>query len=270
MINQPETRGKQPQEGKLVLPANPQQVPPVNPDAASNNTAHHPQISLEQLIRPKATPPPKNLLARLGYFWQKDSAYKVMMIAVVLFLIASLVFVSMISNTLLRNPHYLSLGNTFSQNPPTVVVPTGTVDLRPTFPPPAGGNGSTSSSQPPTQGTPSLQSTPDSSPTANPGGPLSISITSIPNRVANHSVVNVSVNTSLPNVTVTLGAFYNVPPFRYASSSVTTDGNGDAVLSWSVAVIMFGRQSRAVVFAVARDQNGQKVQSQAVNVQITN
>ena len=151
-------------------------------------------------------------------------------------------------------------------------MPTGTVDLRPTFPPPGGGNGSTSSSQPPAQGTPALQSTPDAnpSPTPNPGGgPLTITVTNIPTQVVNSSVVSVSVNTSLPNITVTLGVYYNVAPYRYVSAPVTTDGNGNAVLSWSVAVIMNGRHTRAFVFAVAQDQNGQKAQSQAVTVQIT-
>jgi len=272
MINQPETQGVQPQEDKLVSPTYPQQVPPVYPDsanpAASNNTAnvHHPQISPDQLIRPTAATPPKNLLVRLGYFWQKDPAYKVLMIAVVLVLVASVIFVSVISNTLSRNPQLLTISDPSSQNPPTAVVPTGTVDLRPAFPTPAGGNGSTSSSQPPTQGTPALQSTPGASPTANStpsSGQLTVTITSIPNHVPNHSFVNVSVNTSEPNVIVILGVYYNVPPYRYSSGPVTTDGNGNAVLPWSVTVIMFGRQTKATVFVVARDQNGQKAQTQA-------
>jgi hypothetical protein len=278
MTNQPETQGKQPKQGNLVLPAYPQQVSPVYPDpenhAASHNSGNlpYPPIRPDQLIRRTTTPPPQNLLARLLYFWKKDSAYKVLMIAVVLIFISGLLFVSLIGNALFRNPNFLTIGNNFSPNPPTPVVPTGTVDLRPTFPPPSGGNGSTSSSQPPTQGTPALQSTPDASPTANPnpggGGPLTTTITNIPTQVVNNSVVSVNVNTSLPNITVTLGVSYNVSPYRYVSTPVTTDGNGNAVLSWSVAVIMFGRHGRAFVFAVAQDQNGQKAQSQAVTVQI--
>jgi hypothetical protein len=275
MINQPETQGKQPEQGSLVLPAYPQQVPPVHPDqeykAAHPNTGNlpYPPIRPDQLIRRTTTPPPQNLLVRLLYFWKKDPAYKVMMIAVVLVVIASLLFVSAIGNALLRSPNFLTIGSNYSSNPPTPVVPTGTVDLRPTFPPPGGGNGSTSSSQPPTQGTPSLQSTADAPPTTNPGGgSLSITITNIPSRVPNNSVVSVSVNTGQPDVTVTLEVIYNVPPYRYVSAPVTTDGNGNAVLSWSVAVIMYGHQSRAYVFAVGRDQNGQRVQSQAATVQI--
>ena len=270
MINQPETQAKQPEQGNLVLPAYPQQVPPVHPDQEYQAASHHtgnlpyPPIRPDQLIRRTTTPPPQNLLVRLLFFWKKDPAYKVMMIAVVLVVIASLLFVSAIGNALLRNPNFLTIGSNSSSNPPTPVVPTGTVDLRPTFPPPGGGNGSTSSSQPPTQGTPSLQST------ANPGGgSFSITITDIPSRVSNNSVVSVSVDTGQPDVTATLEVIYNVPPYRYVSTPVTTDGNGNAVLSWSVAVIMYGRQSRAFVFAVGRDQNGQRVQSQAVTVQIT-
>lgn len=275
MINQSETQGKKPEQGGLVLPAYSQQAPPVHPDKEYQAASHHtgnlpyPPIRPDQLIRRTATPPPQNLLVRLLYFWKKDPAYKVMMIAVALVVIASLLFVSAIGNAFLRNPNFLTIGSNSSSSPPIPVVPTGTVDLRPTFPPPGGGNGSTSSSQPPTQGTPSLQSTADASPTTNPGGgPFSITITNIPSHVSDNSVVSVGVNTGQPNLTVTLEVIYNVPPFRYASSPVTTDGNGNAVLSWSVAVIMYGRQSRAFVYAVGRDQNGQRVQSQAVTVQI--
>ena len=276
MINQHETQGSNPPKGKLILPAYPQQALPVHPDpeqrAASGNTGNlqNTQIHPDQLIRYPATPLPKQPLAKLRYFWQKDPAYKVLVIAVAVILFAGVVFASLIGNALLRNPHFYALDNTLSQNAPTAIVPIGTVDLRPTFPPPGGGNGSTSSSQPPTQGTPNLPSTPNATPTPNPGGggTLTISITGIPNRVVNNTVVDVSVNTSLPNVTVTLFVSYNFPPYRYVSASTTTDGNGNAVLSWSVAVIMFGRQTRATVIAIARDQNGQRAQSQPVSVQI--
>jgi hypothetical protein len=276
MINQHETQGSNPPKGKLILPAYPQQALPVYPDpeqrAASGNTGNlqNTQIHPDQLIRYSATPLPKQPLAKLRYFWQKDPAYKVLVIAVAVILFAGVVFASLIGNALLRNPHFYAVDNTLSQNAPTAILPTGTVDLRPTFPPPGGGNGSTSSSQPPTQGTPYLPSTPNASPTSNPvgGGNLTISITGIPNHVVNNTVVDVSVNTSLPNATVTLFVSYNGPPFRYVSASTTTDGNGDAVLSWSVAVIMYGRQTRATVIAIARDQNGQRAQSQPVSVQI--
>src|SRR5213075_2201869 len=97
----------------------------------------------------------------------------------------------------------------------------------------------TSSSQPPAHSTPILQPTStaiQATPTPG-GGPLTVAITSIPARVSNNSAV--AVNTSLPNVSVSLVAFYTVPPFRYISSSTITNGNGNASLSWSVTLIMY-------------------------------
>jgi hypothetical protein len=276
MINRPETQGPNPQQGKLVLPAHPHEMSPVNPDQANhlangknqqNANAH---LRPDQLIRQTTPPPPRQPVAKLRYYWQKDPAYKVLMIAIAMVMVAGLIFVSLISNMLLRNPNFLAIDSSTSSL--TAVVPTGTVDLQPAFPLPGGGNGSTSSSQPPAHSTPILQPTPNATanqPTPTPAeGSLTVTITSIPVRVSNNSTVNVGVNTSLSNVSVSLVAYYTVPPFRYISSSTTTNGNGNASLSWSVSLIMFGRHTQAMVFAVARDQNGQKVQSQAIAVQV--
>ena len=275
MINQPETRRPNPQQGKLVLPAHPREMSPVNPAQANhlarskNQENANAPIRAEQLIRQTTPPPPRHPIAKLRYYWQKDPAYKVLMIAIALVVVAGLVFASLISNALLRNPNFLAVDSTTSTS--TAVVPTGTVDNRPAFPLPNGGNGSTSSSQPPAHSTPILQPTStaiQATPTPG-GGPLTVAITSIPTRVSNNSTVAVAVNTSLPNVSVSLVAFYTVPPFRYISSSTITNGNGNASLSWSVTLIMYGRHTQATVFAIARDQNGQKAQSPAVSVQVS-
>lgn len=278
MINRPETQGPNPQQGKLVLPAHPHEMSPVNPDQANhlasgknqqNANAH---LRPDQLIRQTTPPPPRQPVAKLRYYWQKDPAYKVLMIAIAMVMVAGLIFVSLISNMLLRNPNFLAIDSTTSSL--TAVVPTGTVDLHPAFPPPNGGNGSTSSSQPPAHSTPILQPTPNATstaslPTPTPGeGSLTVTITSIPVRVSNNRTVNVGVNTSLPNVTVAIVVFYTVPPFRYLSSPTITNGSGDASLSWSVSIITYGRHTQAMVYAIAKDQNGQKAQSQAVAVQV--
>jgi hypothetical protein len=266
MINQPEAQ--QPKQDKLVLPAYPDDQYRDIETYSSSSTPPYSHIRPDQLIRQQTTPPPKQPVDRLRYYWRKDPSYKVFMIAIGMVLIAGLIFVSLVSNALLRNPKLFALDNTLSQTPPTGVVPLGTVDLRPTFPPPGGGKGTGSSSQPPSQSTPALQpTTVQASP--QPGGPLTVQITSIPNRVFNNSIVDVSVNTNLPNVTVDLVALYTVPPYRAVVGPVTTDGSGNATLSWSVSVYIFGSRTQASVYAVAKDQNGQRVQSQAVNVQIT-
>jgi hypothetical protein len=212
-------------------------------------------------------PPPKEPMAKVRYFWRKDPAYKVLMIALSVVLAAGLVFVSLISNALMRNPKLFTADATISQSLPTVVVPIGTVDLRPTFPPPGGGKGTGSSSQPPAQGTPALQ--PTSTDQTGQGGQLTLDITSIPNRVLNNSIVDVSVNASQPDISVSLVVLYSTLPYRATAGPAITDGNGDAILSWSVSVVAFGRHTQAMVYAVASDQNGQQVQSQPVTVQIT-
>ena len=282
MINQPETKGS-PQQGKLILPVYSDAAPPANPvnsnpenyPASGNNPQNeYAPIRPEQLIRQKISPPPIRPIDRLRYYWQKDPAYKVLMIAIAVVVIAAIVFTSLVSNAMLRSSNSTD-NNSVSQNPPTV-VPTGTVDLRPTFSAPIGGSGSSSSSQPPAQSTPVLPSTPNASPTADqstptPGdeGSLSVTVNSIPNRVSNNSIVNVSVTTSQPNVTVALAVAYSAPPYKYISSPTTTDGGGNGVLTWAVEVLMLGRHTQAIVYAVAQDQNGQRVQSQPVSVQIS-
>ena len=262
MINQPEIQEPNPQQEKLVLP-------PLdgNESSTPGSSLHHTQVRPEDLIRPAAMPP-KDPLARLIYFWRKDPAYKVLIIAVGLVLIAGLLFFSLVSRAM--NPNFFKLNSTSPQAPPTAVTPSGTVDLRPAFPSPGGGQGSSTSSQPPAQSTPALQPTVDntqSSPTPGQGGTLTVQITGIPNRVQNGSVVDVGVSTNEANVTVELYVVYSAPPYRdFAGPHMTGDG-GNATIPWSVSVYKTGG-ARAIVVAIARDQNGQQAQSQPVSVQI--
>ncbi|TMC83124.1 MAG: hypothetical protein E6J10_10430 [Chloroflexi bacterium] len=262
MINQPEIQEPNPQQEKLVLPP-----PDGNESSTPGSSLHHTQVRPEDLIRPAAMPP-KDPLARLIYFWRKDPAYKVLIIAVGLVLIAGLLSFSLVSRAM--NPNFFKLNSTSPQAPPTGVTPSGTVDLRPAFPSPGGGQGSSTSSQPPAQSTPALQPTVDntqSSPTPGQGGTLTVQITGIPNRVQNGSVVDVGVSTNEANVTVELYVVYSAPPYRdFAGPHMTGDG-GNATIPWSVSVYKIGG-ARATVVAIARDQNGQQAQSQPVSVQI--
>jgi len=168
------------------------------------------------------------------------------------------------------NPNFFKLNSTSPQAPPTGVTPSGTVDLRPAFPSPGGGQGSSTSSQPPAQSTPALQPTVDntqSSPTPGQGGTLTVQITGIPNRVQNGSVVDVGVSTNEANVTVELYVVYSAPPYRDFAGPHMTDDGGNATIPWSVSVYKIGG-ARATVVAIARDQNGQQAQSRPVSVQI--
>ena len=270
MINQPEIQEPNSQQGKLVLPA-----PPANEYFTPANSQHHTQIRPEQLVRHTPTPP-KDPLARLKYFWHKDPAYKVLIIAVGLVLIAGLLLISLLSSAMIRNPNFFALNSTTSQAPPTGVTPSGTVDFRPAFPQPGGGLGSSTSSQPPAQSTPVLQPTVDTtpptiepSPTSVQEGTLTVQITSIPDHAQNNNVVDVGVSTNAPNVTVALYVVYDAPPYRDFAGPRMTDDGGNTTIPWSVSVYrLAGGGAHAVVVAIATDQNGQQVKSQPVSVQI--
>lgn len=269
MIHHPDSQQEpHPLSGKLVLPA-------ISDEEYMNLRASRPlqafPVRPEQLILHTTPPPPSNPLAKLRYFWSKDSAYKVLMIAIGTVLIAGMLSLSLVSASFLRNVGSFAGGNSLSQTPPKAVVPTGTVVVHPTFPPPGGGSGSGTSSQPPTQTTPVLQATQGdtSTPQPTPGnGQLTIQINGVPSHVQDYSTIPVSITTSEPNATVNLYVVYNAPPYRYLSTSSTTDGNGNATISWTVNVFMVGRHAQAVVYAVATDQNGQRAQAQPVSVQV--
>lgn len=262
MIDQPDSQQKPfIVAGKLILPAYPDED-----DRRSSSPLPAMPVQPAQLIQRKTPPLPQTPLAKLRYFWSKDPAYKVLVIAIGAVVIAGLLLLSLVSSTFLHNRTISAMDTSFSQTPPTAVVPSGTIDAHPTFPPPGGGSGSSTSSQPPAQSTTVLQPTVDSTPTA--GGQLSVVISGIPGRVQNNSVVSVSITTSEPYVTVELIVAYNAPPYRYTSNTHTTDGGGNATINWPVNVFVFGRHSQAIVYAVAMDQSGQQVQAQPVTVQI--
>ncbi len=87
MINQPDMQNQEPRSGKLVLP-----VPPPEQQRMYNG-GQQGHLRPEQFIRPRTGLAPKSTLARLAYYWQKDPAYKVLMIAMVVVLLAGIVFV---------------------------------------------------------------------------------------------------------------------------------------------------------------------------------
>src|SRR5215467_899232 len=148
MINQPDTQEQKPQSGKLVLPA------PRTEEQQMYYGGQMAQLRPEQLIRRQVQPIPKGIKARLGFYWHKDPAYKVLMIAMAMVLVAGIIFVSLASVAFLNNSNLFASSYT-PQAIPKGANPTGTVNLRPTFPAPGGGNGTNQqSSQPPAQPTP--------------------------------------------------------------------------------------------------------------------
>jgi hypothetical protein len=264
MINHPDTQRQQPQQGKLVLPVPPDEA---QQTYKGGQTA---QVQPEQLIRYRPQPAPKGAVDRIRYYWRKDPAYKVLIISMAAVLLAGMVFLSLASAVLVGNANFLTSRS--SQNPPTGANPTGTVDLRPSFPTPGGGSGSNQSSQPPYQQTPGLQATnPTSEPSPTPDnrGTLTVQITNIPSQVANGSRVPVSVNTGEQGASVQLVIRYNVQPYRASAGPQISESDGNATLSWFVFVWGIRQKSvEATVYAVATDQNGQRVTSQPVTVQV--
>ncbi len=263
-------------QDKLILPAPPEQLSPTvytNPRVPVQGVHSDPRMHIPPalLIRHQA-PPPRSLTAKLAYFWRKDPAYKVLMIAVVMVILAGLLLTTFATSTFLHGFGGFASGPV-TQNPPATQPP-GTVDNKPTFPTPGGGDGSTATSQPPMQSTPVLQPTTPIQPTASPTSPttgnLTLQIVSIPNHVHNNSGVDVGVNASQANISVSLVIFYSIFPYRAQAGPVTTDNNGNATLHWFVFVNGFNsRGAIATVYAVARDQNGQIVHSQPSQVQIS-
>lgn len=275
MIDPPDTHEPATAQEKLVLPAVPNAQPPQ--DVYSDPRMQVPgvytnprmQVSPEMLIRHNTPPPPRSPLAKLSYFWRKDPAYKVLMIAVVMVVIAGLLLTTFVTSAVLHN---FSANGPVVQNPVATTQPVGTVDNRPAFPTPGGGDGSTVTSQPPMQNTPILQpTTPPIQPSPSPptSGTLSLQIANIPNHVRNNTVADVGVSTNEANVSVSLVILYSAFPYRSMAGPVTTDDDGYANLRWFVSINTFSnRMVTASVYAVARDQNGQFVRSQPATVQI--
>ena len=257
---------------KLVLPAPPTAEIPINSwnHTIPPSSGKYPlQVRPEHLIRRQTNPTPKGPLAKLGYFWRKDPAYKAFIIAIAFAMLAAIFFISLASFAFLGHSG-TSGNNSLSQNSSNGASPTGTVDLKPAFPTPGGATGSTASSQPPPHSTPALHLTPSPSPqpSQGPGGPLTVQITNIPTRVPDNTRVNVSVSTSVGGVNVRLVVRYSMAPYYYESRAQATDPQGNANLDWFVSVFGFGKNATATVVAVAMDQNGHVATSNPMTVPV--
>jgi hypothetical protein len=257
MVNQPEkdTQGVQTPSRKLVLPAlsdeelykqrvsSPLSGPPIDRQAAS---------------------PSHNPFTRLFRLWQKDPAYVVLSLAIALVALASLVFVVLGANAILSSNSGPTWSSAQIEHPPAP-TPAGTVDNSPTFPTPGSNKGSSSSSQPHGGPTPTLQPSP-----VGDQGTLNVQIVSIPDVVHNNTRVRVVVQTSEPGVSVRLQVTYDAAPFFYTNGAHTTDGNGNATLTWNVRVFgLNGNGVQATVVVIATDRQGQQATSQPSTVMVT-
>lgn len=267
MLNHPGTEDQAPASGRLVLPAPPDETPRSSPFPPQ------PRVEPGQLIRRETSSAPKELLPKIIYYWRKDPAYKVFMLAIAMVALAALIFASLGSAALPGKPLF---SNSNTQSPPTVAAPKGTVDLRPAFPKPSGGSGSGQTSQPPAQGTTTvINVTPSPSASVTPqptqpgqGGPLTLSITSYPATVSSGSRVAITISANQPGVTVSLQVRSNAQPRNYIAGSSTTDANGNATIGWFVFFVSTTHKVTATLAAIAQDQQGQQVASAPVTVQV--
>ncbi len=282
MLDSPDTPGNQPgaglqqvpeDAGKLILPPPIQEYSPVT-DQSETIARALPRFPHALPVKREVAPPQP--LAKVIYYWRKDPAYKVFIIATCMVLIAGIIFVSLAAAAVIHHPNLLNTGTgggVVQSGPGSA----GTINFHPIFPTPGGGSGSNQSSQPPVTSTPALPSMPGTTPTSapqptptqpQPGGTLTVQITGIPSRVFNGQRVQVFVNTSIPGASVHLAISYNAPPYYYVSATQQADGGGNAVLFWRVGVGGFARgQITARVIAVA-DANGQQTSSQVITVQV--
>lgn len=258
-------------QGKLILTAPLQEYR--SADQAQRTMFHPgPFLPPRPFYKDKSEIVPRQPLAKLRYYWRKDPAYQVFILATCMVIIAGIIFVSFASAAIIKHPRFfgLSAGSTASSIP----TPAGTVDFQPVFPTPGGGQGSTVSSQPPVVSTPVLAPT-DTAPTPVPttpnpgsGGPLNVQITAIPQQVSSGQTVQVVASASIAGAVVRLQVIYNAPPYFYISSAQQVDANGNVVLFWRVEVGGFARghvTARVVALATA---NGQRANSQQITVQV--
>jgi hypothetical protein len=260
MINQSDQdkQGVRMTSGRLVLPA---------PPDAGQQRPYFPPSSPLPPANQRTSAASQSLVNRVLTTWRRDPAYAVLSFAIALVVIAAIVFVSLFASSLVSGNSGSAWSSAQTEHP-TLPTPAGTVDNKPNFPTPVTGKGSNQSSQPSGHPTPNL---PDQPTPPTDQGTLTVQITSIPDVVANGSRVRVGVQTSEPNVSITLQVTYTVAPFFYSNGGHTTNGSGNGAITWSVRVysLRLAGNAQATVIVTATDQNGQQATSQPVTVTIT-
>lgn len=267
----PNMGGRQTPSQKLILPDPHAVYSPPNQQTQRGYPLQGRLVNSQSIPAPAMPPLPMNKRN-----WRKDPAFMVLLAAICAVLIGGTAFAIFASNILAPNtPQNASKGNTSANtaNTPPTNPTTGT----------GSGPGVTPTTQPTQVITVTVQPSPTTVPTTPPvqptatqpvqgqNGPLTVQVNDVPAQVFNNSVVPISVTTSNPNSSVRLFATYTVSPFFYSSGTQTTDANGDATLSWRVAVRRFGGTSNQIVARItvsARDKNNQQTVSQSYTVQI--
>ncbi|MBV9615242.1 MAG: hypothetical protein JO031_07290 [Ktedonobacteraceae bacterium] len=263
--NHPDLPGQEPAQEKLILPAHSEEQ--YQPAAYTQRVFVHPDQ-----LRAQLPPTSTNPLSKLSALWRADPAYKVLIVATTMVLVAGIIFATFLVNTFAQS------SNSTPQTPPKAVTtpPTPHPNKPPTFPTPSGGKGSSqSSSQPPSSAPVVLPTlTPsdgNQQPTQTPQNQdLQLQITDIPAVVRNNSDVQVTVMTNQPGVFVHLQISFDNSIITNSAGPQEAGADGSATLDWHVAAFSFKQNFGAHVTAYATDQNGQTVQSESAFVEVTN
>jgi hypothetical protein len=256
VVNQPEqdTQGVHSPERKLALS---------EPPDAGQQRRRYSSPRPDQSINQQMSTAPHGLFTRVLHRLRTDRAFALLCASIALVILTSVILISLSASAVNASNNGPVWNKAMVQHP-TMPASTGTVDLKPKFPTPASKKGSNTSSQP----TPGVQATQPDSPDQ---GTLNVQITDVPDVVNNQSQVRVEVQTSEPGVEVHLQVSYNAFPFYYTSRADTTDGDGNATLTWSVRVRSFNSNNNvtANLIVVATDRNGQQATSDPTTVEIT-
>ncbi len=268
--NHPNLPGQEFAQQKLVLPAYSEEQH--QPAAYTQRVFVHPDQ-----LRPQVPPTSTNPISKIGALWRADPAYKVLIVATVMVLVAGIIFATFLVNTFAQT----ATPTPQAATPPKAVTAPATPhpNTPPTFPTPSGGQGSSqSSSQPPKSApvvlptlTPSDANPQPTQPPQNQNQNLQLQITDIPQQVHNNSDVQVTVMANQPGVSVRLQVSFDNSIITNSAGPQQTDADGNVTLDWHVAdIISFKQSFVARVTAFATDQNGQQVSSQTVSVSVSN
>lgn len=261
-----------PSQDKLILPAQPVE-PELATIAESQQTSHQgaaaSYVNYAPLHQNLAGPAPlvhytpvpsvpRSPMARLGYYWQKDPAYRFLLLSIAFVLLSSVAFALVLGNYLTQGPGHSPSPNQV-QRPGLQGSPTATAHTQATATP-------TPQPSPSPTPTPTQEATATPDPTQPTTGQLSAQIINAPGTVNNGSSVQITV-ASQPGATVRLSVRYQAAPFIGGGSTALVGDSGTTQLRWNVRVIS-SQDTSAQLTIIATDQNGQSTQSAPVTVQI--
>ena len=227
-------------------------------------------IRPEDLVRRPQTALPANPVARMGYLWRKEPAYRVLFIAIGIVLLSGFVCVGLVFG-MFNAPapqNAQTGGNSPQQLVNNGVVKTGTATPVATPPPVPTINPTPLPTPTPF---PTQPPVPTPVPTQPPVmGPLTVQISSIPTVVQNGQTISVGITTNEPGANVHLVIAYNAFPYYTIGQTQTTDAAGNATILWHIHVTTMrpGATVTAQVSVVAQNR-GMYVTSPQTTVQIT-